>query len=293
MAQEQILRPAAKEGSLETSDGWIAAYRYRAGSGPAFVFLNGLGDDLEAWTPLADRIDGRARLQVDLRGQGRSLAARTKSHPGSDYVVPIEFQSGDLKAVLDDLGLEGPVILCGFSYGGGVALDFASRWPERVAKLALVVPFVIRLDHAFPLQRLFSWQWKTMKSVGLVPGAIERTIERGYEEFLSAYMNQRYERRLTDPAARRVAVQLSHGIMKFNTFDVLSHVPDGSVHLLTSELDTLVPRSLYREFWSRLPDVKKGSWTRVPDGEHLLLDQKPDLVVEWLRALAKPDQGPA
>ena len=73
--------------------------------------------------------------------------------------------------------------------------------------------------------------------------------------------------------------------MDFNTFDVLGHVPDGSVHLITSECDTLVPRSLYREFWNRLPGAKRGSWTRVPDGEHLLLEQKPELVLEWLRGL--------
>lgn len=279
-------RKLTKEGSLETADGWIAAYRLQPGTGATFVFLNGLGDQLESWSSFADRLEGPSRLQVDLRGQGRSLAARRRIQPDSDYKISIETQSQDLALLLDDLGIEGKVILCGFSYGGGIAIDFASRWPDRVAKLALIVPFVIRLDHAFPLQRLFTWQWRTMKSVGLVPSVVSTSIERGYEEFLSAYMNQRYEKRLEDPEARRVAVQLSHGIMDYNTFAVLSQLPDDSVHLLTSELDTLVPRSLYREFWSRLPERKKGAWTRVPDGEHLLLEQKPELVLDWLRALS-------
>ncbi|MES2963499.1 MAG: alpha/beta hydrolase, partial [Bdellovibrionota bacterium] len=256
-------RKLTKEGSIETAEGWIAAYRYLPGEGAPVVFLNGLGDELASWTWFADRLEGRSRLQIDLRGQGRSLHSRRKTHPESDYRIPIAEQSRDLARVLDDLGLDEKVILCGFSYGGGVALDFASRWPDRIEKLALVVPFVIRLDHAFPMQRFMTWQWRALKTMGVLPSTVSATVENAYEEFLSAYMNQRYEKRLEDPHSRKVAVQLSHGIMGFNTFDVLGHLPDGSVHMLTSELDTLVPRSLYVEFWNRLPESKRGSWTKV------------------------------
>ena len=84
---------------------------------------------------------------------------------------------------------------------------------------------------------------------------------------------------------RRVAIELSHGIMQFDAFEVLEKLPDASVFLLTSDCDTLIPRSLFSELWRRLPVSKQGHWTRVPDGEHLLLEQKPDLVHEWLRSV--------
>ena len=33
----------------------------------------------------------------------------------------------------------------------------------------------------------------------------------------------------------------------------------------------------------RLPEKKRGHWTRLKDGEHLLLEQQPDVVYEWLK----------
>ncbi|MEK7357771.1 MAG: alpha/beta fold hydrolase, partial [Bdellovibrionota bacterium] len=225
MAEEPRIetRKLTKVGSLETNDGWGAGYRFKPGVGETIVFLNGLGDDLESWSVFADQLGERQTLQVDLRGQGRSLAARMKTHPGSDYRIPIGEQSRDLLRVMDEVGIAGKVALCGFSYGGGIALDFASRFPERVSTLALIVPFVIRLDRAFPMQRIFTWQWRTLKAAGVLPTTLSSTLEKGYEEFLSAYMNQRYERRLADPEARKVAVQLSHGIMEFDTFEILGN----------------------------------------------------------------------
>jgi pimeloyl-ACP methyl ester carboxylesterase len=42
--------------------------------------------------------------------------------------------------VLDALGLQQPATLCGYSMGGAIAISFAARHPQRVARLVLFAP---------------------------------------------------------------------------------------------------------------------------------------------------------
>lgn len=87
-------------------------------------------------------------------------------------------QSGDLIAMCDEVlaaidqaGLE-QVILFGESYGGALAQTFASRYPERVARLVLISTF---LKHPAPLRGLFARacirvlpKWLVMTPIKLV-----------------------------------------------------------------------------------------------------------------------------
>ena len=272
------------ENLLEVENSWHIAYQWQPVKGTRpILFLNGIGDTYHAWSPFMSKFETRSRLQVDLRGQGKAMTSRLSHDGDSQFRITVETQSNDLVKLLEHLGLREPIDIAAYSYGGGVAFDFASRFPERVRRLAFIVPFIMRLDRSFPMQRLWSWQWTTARQLGLIPQSLGTQVEQAYEKFLTAYMNQRYEHRMQDSRSRQVAIDLTYGIMQFNAFDVLEKLPARSVFLLTSEHDTLVPRSLYQEFWRRLPEEKRGAWTRVEDGEHLLLEQKPALVSDWLR----------
>jgi len=282
----------AHENVLEVDDNWHIAYQWspaKTEDARTILFLNGLGDTYHAWASFMPKFPNFNRLQVDLRGQGRAMENRLKHDAETNFKIEVQTQSDDLVKLLAHLEIDSPVDIAAYSYGGGVAFDFASRYPEKVRRLAFIAPYIMRLDRSFPLQRLWSWQWSTARHFGLIPQALGNGLEHAYETFLTAYMNQRYEERMRDPAHRRVAIDLTYGIMKFNAFDVLDKLPDRSVFLLSSDCDTLVPRSLYREFWRRLPEHKRGHWTRVEDGEHLLLEQKPDVVCEWLRGVFTQD----
>ncbi|WP_416485043.1 alpha/beta fold hydrolase [Streptomyces sp. CL12] len=69
-------------------------------------------------------------LMYDLRGHGRS------ERPARGYTL--DHNIDDLTALLDRLGVTGPVHLVGNSYGGTIAFGYAVRDPERVATLTLV-----------------------------------------------------------------------------------------------------------------------------------------------------------
>jgi pimeloyl-ACP methyl ester carboxylesterase len=74
----------------------------------------------------------RRAVALDLRGHGKSEPPRN-----GDYTIA--GIAGDVAAVADSLGLE-RFVLVGHSLGGGVALEYAGRHPDRVAGLVLVDP---------------------------------------------------------------------------------------------------------------------------------------------------------
>lgn len=81
-----------------------------------------------AYSPLAERMQ---LIYVDHRGQGRSARGPKESYTLANNVE-------DLEALRQYLGLD-KVVVIGVSYGGMVALAYASRYPESVSHLVAVV----------------------------------------------------------------------------------------------------------------------------------------------------------
>ncbi|HKR51099.1 MAG TPA: alpha/beta hydrolase [Pseudonocardiaceae bacterium] len=98
------------------------------------VFIHGLClDNLSSFyytlaNPVAHA--GADVILYDLRGHGLSERPRT-GYQVRDSVA-------DLAAILDTLGIDGPVHLAGYSYGGAIALSFTVAYPERVASMLLI-----------------------------------------------------------------------------------------------------------------------------------------------------------
>lgn len=252
------------------------------------IFLNGLSDSYQEWKKIAGltQLD-RSLLFVDLLGQGQSLEKEFASGKQYDYRITIEQQGETLLDLCRQLRIA-DYGLVGFSYGGGLALWLAQRAPERTQNLILFLPFLLRLDLAFPLSRLFHFQYDLMKK--MTPAFMQapyHLIEKSYEHFVHDYMHFRFSQRIPHQLHREAAIQISEGIMNFNVFHVLQDLPDHKLHLVSSDLDTLIPKSLAREFWTRLPDSKKQSWTRITDGEHLIFEQNPVFCASLLRSLLK------
>jgi len=258
---------------------------------PTLILLNGLSDRTESWDRLvsAFKEPGYGFLRFDFRGQGRSLEWEIQEHGAFDESVSVEDQSQFLEQILHYFGITEPLQIVGMSYGGGVALHFAAHHSGRVKKLILVAPYVIRLDHALPLQRMWAGQIEMMRGMGLFPASSFEAAQRWYHQFLNHYMDHRFRRAIVDEAVRKACIQLTFGIMKFNAFPLFGSLPDLSVHLISGGRDTLVPRGLYSEVWSRLPRTVKQSWLQIEDGEHLLFEQYPEYLASWIERIIQED----
>lgn len=102
----------------------------RAGRGPALLLLHGLGCDHRTWLPVLGELSRHFTvIAPDLLGHGRS------AKPRADYSVA-GYANG-VRDLLTVLGVD-QVTVVGHSLGGGVALQFAYQFPERVARLCLV-----------------------------------------------------------------------------------------------------------------------------------------------------------
>lgn len=107
------------------------AYR-TGGSGPLLVLIHGITSNSATWDRVLPRLARRYTvLAPDLLGHGRSDKLR------GDYSVGAH--TNTVRDLLDALG-HGPATFVGHSLGGGVALQLAYQYPERVDRLVLVAP---------------------------------------------------------------------------------------------------------------------------------------------------------
>ncbi|MCF6460983.1 alpha/beta fold hydrolase [Clostridium sp. Cult3] len=104
-------------------------YYKEYGSGDPIVFLNGMMMATNSWSPFTRKLSKDYRtITVDLLDQGRS----DSSEDSYNIDVQVEF----LKQFLQELNLE-KVHLLGTSYGGKVALSFATKYPSNIKSLIL------------------------------------------------------------------------------------------------------------------------------------------------------------
>ena len=111
-------------------------------AGPPVVMLHGGGPGASAWSNFGPNLpvfaDRFRTLLVDMPGFGRSDRPAVTGH----YFT---FAADALAALLDGLGIE-RVHFVGNSLGGGTAVRFALRFPERAGRLALMGPGGLSLN---------------------------------------------------------------------------------------------------------------------------------------------------
>lgn len=96
----------------------------------SIVFIHGNTGSSRWWEPTMKMLKSEFNMTaVDLRGFGLS--------PDGPDNVTFADHAGDIKKVVDELGLR-ELILVGHSLGGGVAMQFAALFPERLQGLVLV-----------------------------------------------------------------------------------------------------------------------------------------------------------
>ena len=96
---------------------------------PPILFFNGIGANIEAVAPLAERLTERAFIMFDMPGTGESPDPTIPYNPFT--------MSWTASLILDQLGIE-TVDVMGVSWGGAMAQHFTLQYPKRTRRLVLV-----------------------------------------------------------------------------------------------------------------------------------------------------------
>ena len=246
---------------------------------PTVVVLHGgPGMDHSLFRPELDAVASVAQVvYLDHRGNGRSDASKPAWWNIATW-------ADDVRAFCDALEIERPTVL-GASFGGIVALAYATRHPDHPAKLVLVST-TARME----LER-------TLDAFERLGGAharetARRRLEEPTDENLAEYLRvcfPLYARSPVEPerlarAVRSEAVRAHFARTEQMTFDLtaeLTHIKC-PVLVIAGELDPITPPPNGEDIVRALPPGL-GRLVRVPDAGHGFVRDAPDALVGLVR----------
>jgi pimeloyl-ACP methyl ester carboxylesterase len=114
----------------------INLYVETTGVGRPLILLHGGLGSGEMFGPILPALTERHQVvTVDLQGHGRTADI--------DRPIDIRLMADDIAALIDHLGLDKPDLV-GYSLGGGVALQTAVKYPDKVRRLVVASAHVRR-----------------------------------------------------------------------------------------------------------------------------------------------------
>jgi esterase len=118
----------------------VRLYYEEHGQGPPILCVHGTGGSALMWGAAIPELARLGRVIIyDRRGCTRS------QRPDPYDKTSVAEHADDAAALLDALGAA-PAAVVGRSYGGGVAIDLALRYPERVRGLVLLEAAILSLS---------------------------------------------------------------------------------------------------------------------------------------------------
>lgn len=163
------------------------------GEGTPVVLLHSGVCDRRMWEPQWEPLTARHRVvRVDFRGFGETPLL---PEPYADC--------DDVAAVLDTLGIE-KASLVGSSFGGQVALEFATRYPQRTVDLMLLCPAFRGLEPTEAARR-FGEQEDALLDAGDIDAATELNVDT----WLGPEASEQIRQRVREMQRHALEVQLA------------------------------------------------------------------------------------
>jgi pimeloyl-ACP methyl ester carboxylesterase len=255
-----------------------------AGAGPALLFLHAFPHDSSMWAAQFAAMRDRCRvIALDYPGFGGSVLSAG---------LTIDAIADMAAELLDHLGVNDRVVVCGLSMGGYAALAFARLYPQRLRALILADTKAEPDDDAGRAGRDQLIELATHEGVGpvldsLLPKLLGATTKSSNSDLVRA-VRAIAERQTVD------------GIVA--ALKALRDRPDarpGLMHIsvptlvIVGEEDAITPVEQANSLAASIPDARL---VPVPRAGHLANLENPDVfnaaAIEFLETLP-PDAGPS
>jgi pimeloyl-ACP methyl ester carboxylesterase len=260
----------------------------RAGTkGPVVVLIHGIASRASQWERVMTQLGEHFRvIAPDLLGHGLS------AKPRGDYSLGA--QACGVRDLLAALGHD-RISLVGHSLGGGIAMQFAYQFPERVERLALinagglgpeVSPFLRAAT--LPGSELVlpviagSWVRKAARGVDDVLGKAHVRVPEGLREALVGFGS------LGDPATRSAFVHTARSVIdvqgqRVDGRDRLYLATDLPLLVVWGEKDAIIPVAHGRGVAAAVPTARLEVFTQSGHFPHLTEPARlATLLQDWL-----------
>lgn len=107
-------------------------YLTASGAGAPALFLHGVPDSADMWSPVVERMQGQYHCYApDLPGLGRSTAP-------DDFALTLDHMASYIAALVAGAGIATPLNLVVTDFGAPYGLSWAVTHPDQVRRIALV-----------------------------------------------------------------------------------------------------------------------------------------------------------
>ncbi|MBI4404530.1 MAG: alpha/beta hydrolase [Deltaproteobacteria bacterium] len=270
------------------------------------VPLNGLTYDVSKWNSFIENL-GNSRnainiLRYDMQGMGNTLQNSLRYWPWGIWPqigpITLEAQAEDLKLLLTKLNIEQPIIV-GLSYGGGVALNFAARYPDDYEKLILQAPLTEPMRNQDQSIRQMVEQYRSFFPL--------LDNDKLYDLFLSWFVYTAYpiaEPSLVQPRMGgsqpmfeqlpvwfrlQATFEMAKPVRYWNANRIVHTLRPGTLHLMDAIDDRYIDSKAMDNFWNSLPAEVGQSRIRLRHCGHKLPESAPQFTAEWVRLILNND----
>ena len=252
------------------------------GHGPAVVLIHGFGETGDMWSPMAAELEKNHTVIVpDLRGMGLS------SHPAGGYDKWT--QAGDIRAVLDKLGIDRADIV-GHDIGVMVAYAYAARYSDKTNRLIVIdspIPGIPPWNQIVRMPALWHFNFGGPDAERLVAGRERIYLDRFWDEFAG-------DPSKIDEATRRhyAAIYARPGAMhsafaQFLAIDQKDEA-DNLKAMKTKLTMPVLAIGAEKAFGANVGIIMRNAATNVqevivPNAGHWLMDEAPTATIEAVR----------
>ncbi len=245
---------------------------------PTLVLLNGLTYDTTSWDQLMPYIKDKGFniLRYNAYGQDPNSGMLTSR-------VLMNAQAMDLAAVLDNLKIDGPVMLAGLSYGGGLEFYFSTLYPSRVKGL---IPMAPLMNADRKLEAIIKSEIQMTRAMNPYNRSSDNDLyEFFFHQLVYATFPAAEPSVLSNPYKLENVFRMALGTKNFHTLELLPRVPQVPIHLMVAEKDQYIPTADHDALWNGLSQKQKASRINIIGSEHKIPEAVPRLAGEWITGI--------